>query len=217
LKGKPITCSPYTDLKRAIRLMVENHIHRLVVQRKGQVRGILTPSDILPLIIEKKIDAPIATLVKGRSTPVYQETPLFIAWRILKISRSYALPVLDKNGHLTGIITDRDFFGAGRDSHSTKTFSVSVSGDEDIWTWESVKNIIKCYYEVSDMDLPKDPVKKHMMKRPTTVFIRTPAHKTAEKMYNNNFRYLPVIDHEENLIGMISDLDIISTLLREDI
>jgi len=213
MNKKPVTCTPNTDLKRAIRLMIENHIHRLIVQQGGEIKGILTPADILPLVIEKKVNTPVMALVHRRCAPVFQDTPLFIAWRILKISLSYALPVLDPKGQLIGIITDRDFFGLGKVGHKTRTSSIGMGNDEDIWTWESVRSVVKVYYEVSDIDLPKGPVKKYMMKDPSTVFIRTEAYKAAEKMDKNNFRYLPIIDHKENLVNMISDLNIISTLI----
>jgi CBS domain-containing protein len=152
------------------------------------------------------------TLVHRRCAPVFQETPLFIAWRILKISQSYALPVLNPEGHLIGIITDRDFFGIGKVGHKTTESAMGMGDDEDIWTWESVRNVMKVYYEVSDIDLPKGPVKKYMRKSPTTVFVRTKAAAAAQKMHTNNFRYLPIIDNKENLVNMVSDLDIISTL-----
>lgn len=212
MNKNPITCSPNTDLKRAIKLMVDNYIHRLIVQKDGFVKGILTPHDILPLVIKKKIDRPVIQAVYKRCAPVYKETPLHIAWRVLKISQSYALPVINENGQIVGIITDRDFFGIGKVGHRTETSTIGVGEDEDVWTWESLKNVMKVYYEVSDIDLPKRPVKHYMMKDPTSVFIKTPAYKAAEKMYKNDFRILPIIDSKENLVNMVSDLNIIALL-----
>jgi CBS domain-containing protein len=213
MNKNPITCKPGTDLKKAVALMVENHIHRLIVEKDKKVVGMVTPHDVLPIVMKSQIETPVVNLVKRRCVPVYDETPLFLAWRILKISQSYALPVLDKKGFLVGLVTDRDFFMAGREGHKVKTETLGVGEDEDMWTWESLKPMMKVYYEVSDMDMPGKPVKEYMRKDPTTVFINTPAFKAAEKMYKNDYRVLPIIDNAENLVNMVSDLDIISTLM----
>jgi CBS domain-containing protein len=209
----PVTCKPGTDLKKAVALMVEHHIHRLVIEKDKKVVGIVTPHDILPIVIKEQKEASVASLVKRRCVPIYEETPLFLAWRILKISQSYALPVLDKKGDLVGIVTDRDFFKAGREGHKVKTESLGVGEDEDMWSWESLKPMMKIYYEVSDLDMPSEPVKQFMKKDPTTVFTNTPSYKAAEKMYKHDYRVLPIIDSNENLVNMVSDLDIISTLM----
>ena len=209
----PVTCKPGTDLKKAVALMVENHIHRLIIEKDKKVVGIVTPHDILPIVIKEQKETPVVNLVKRRCVPLYEETPLFLAWRILKISQSYALPILDKKGFLIGIITDRDFFMAGREGHKVQTESLGVGEDEDMWSWESLKPMMKVYYEVTDLDMPSEPVKQFMRKDPTTVFTNTQAFKAAEKMYKNDFRVLPIIDSNENLVNMVSDLDIISTLM----
>jgi CBS domain-containing protein len=213
MNKEPITCKPGTDLKKAVQLMVDNHIHRLIIEKDKMVMGMVTPHDILPMVIKQQVETPVVNLVKRRCVPIYEETPLFLAWRILKISQSYALPVLDKKGFLVGIITDRDFFKAGREGHKVQTESLGVGEDEDTWTWESLKPMMKIYYEVTDMDMPGKPVKEYMRKDPSTVFINTPAFKAAEKMYKNDYRVLPIIDNSENLVNMVSDLDIISTLM----
>jgi CBS domain-containing protein len=209
----PVTCKPGTDLKKAVALMVEHHIHRLIIAKDKKVVGIVTPHDILPIVIKEQKESPVVNLVKRRCVPIFEETPLFLAWRILKISQSYALPVLDKKGYLVGIVTDRDFFKAGREGHKVKTETLGIGGDEDIWSWDSLKPMMKVYYEVTDMDMPSEPVKNFMQKDPTTVFATTPSFKAAEKMYKHDYRVLPIIDNSENLVNMVSDLDIISTLM----
>jgi CBS domain-containing protein len=213
MNKNPVTCKPGTDLKKAVALMVEKHIHRLVIEKDKKVVGIVTPHDILPIVIKEQKETPVVNLVKRRCVPIYQETPLFLAWRILKISQSYALPVLDDKGFLAGIITDRDFFKAGREGHKVQTESLGVGEDEDMWSWESLKPMMKVYYEVTDMDMPSEPVKQFMKPDPTTVFTNTPAYKAAERMYKHDYRVLPIIDNSENLVNLVSDLDIISTLM----
>jgi CBS domain-containing protein len=213
MRKNPITVSPTTDLDKAVRLMVENRIHRLIVISKGKLVGIVTPHDVFPAIIEKNLPDPVISYATRRCVPIYQETPLFIAWRILKISYSYALPVLDKKGQLAGIITDRDFFGLGKIGSVMKSTESGIGEDEDLWTWESLKNIMKVYYEVSDIDLPTDPVSTVMNKNPVTVFAMTSVSNAAKKMYQNNFRILPIVDTNDNLINAISDLEVLASIL----
>ena len=209
----PITCKPGTELKKAVQLMVENNIHRLIIEKDKKVIGLVTPHDLLPLVVKQKVETDIVNLIHKRCVPVFEETPLFIAWRILKISQSYALPILDKKGYLVGIITDRDFFKAGKEGTKTQTEALGVGEDEDAWSWESLKPMMKVYYEVSDVDMPHVAVKQYMRKDPLTSFINSPAYKVADKMYKNGYRMMPIIDNNENLVNMISDLEIISTLM----
>lgn len=53
MSAPPVTVHMDTSIRRAARLMVERHIHRLVVV-DGEDRpvGVITPLDLLPLLIE---------------------------------------------------------------------------------------------------------------------------------------------------------------------
>jgi len=212
----PITIGPEASLQRVVRVMTDNHIHRLLVVKAGTVQGIITPTDLLRFVIEKGSRRKVLEYVKRRCVPIYEETPLFIAWRILKVSNSYALPVLGRDGKLSGIITDRDFFGVGKISGSSRgAKGFAIQNEEDVWTWEGIRNIMKHYYEVSDMDLPKVPVREVMTPDPVTVMSKTSVTTAARKMYRHNFRVLPIVDTEDNLINDISDLEVLQVLLED--
>ena len=209
----PVTVLPETSLCEVISIMVENRYHRIIVAEQEKVVGIITPADILPHMENSGMDRPVEEYVKKRTVPVFEETPVFIAWKILKISGAYALPVLGSDGKIAGIVTDRDFFRVSSVGTTTRLSSMGLDEDEDMWSWESLKNLVKVHYEVSDLDLPTGPLKAIMIKNPMTVLQGTPVWKAAQIMNKFNIRILPISDAEDNLIASISDIDVISAIL----
>ncbi len=129
----------------------------------------------------------------------------------LKVSKTAALAVLDETGHLSGIITDRDIFNSSYVNGRAVARDLKI-GDEDEWTWEGLRNVMKLWYEVSKNELPGVPVREIMVKSPVTVFSKTTVSEAARIMRKNDFGQLPVRDSKDNLLAMIYDLDVISAL-----
>jgi acetoin utilization protein AcuB len=57
---KLITCGPDTEVDEAIRLMIDNNIHSLLVLENGRLIGIVTAKDILSLMLIKSPQGPQA-------------------------------------------------------------------------------------------------------------------------------------------------------------
>jgi CBS domain-containing protein len=130
----------------------------------------------------------------------------------MNITSTEALPVLNKSAQLVGIVTDRDLFSLSFvDTHTSLT-KLGIGDDEDSWTWEGLRNVIKLYYEVSDISLPEIPVKEVMATEPTTVFEKTEIGIAAREMRVHDFGQLPVRDSQDRLAGMIYDFDVVSSL-----
>jgi len=73
---------------------------------------------------------------------------------------------------------------------------------------------MKLWYEVSSVDLPKLAVKEIMIKNPMTVFRKTLVGDAARIMRKNDFGQLPIRDSKDNLVAMIYDIDVVSTLAK---
>lgn len=207
------TISSNSKVEEAVDLMIREDVHFLPVVEKKKVRGIVTPADILIVVEKAEIDTPVEELLRSPCVPIYELTPLTVALRIMSVAKVFALPVLDEEGFLSGIITDRDVFDK---SHVDGTIAMSDLGlaeDEDSWTWEGLRNIMKLYYEESKILLPKIFVKNVMVTEPTTVFSKTGVSESARLMRKNDFGQLPIRGTDDRLFGMIYDLDALTVLL----
>ncbi len=167
------TISPDSDVREAARLIVENGVNHVPVVDNGKLVGIVTPSDLL-IVVEKNSDmTPVIDIERSTCVPIFEGSPLSVALITFKVANVSALPVLDENARLTGIITDRDIFNQTIVDRGVVMTDLGISDDEDNWTWEGLRNVMKLWYEVSRVDLPKLAVKDIMIKNPMTVFRKT--------------------------------------------
>ncbi|MEM4728714.1 MAG: CBS domain-containing protein [Thermoplasmata archaeon] len=211
---EPVVVSPETDLKEAVRTMVEKRLRRLPVVRGGRLTGILTCMDILKIIDKMDLELPIEPFLKGPCVPVFEGTPLPVVATVFHLSGAYALPVLDEKARIVGIVTDQDLYGMSKIDSKRVLSSMGLGEDEDQWNYEGVRNLMRLYYEISEQELPPIPVKKVMVKNPLTVTKKTGVSLAARKMREHNFRQLPVKDSQEKLQAMLFDMDLIQVLLR---
>lgn len=207
------------DLKdtvnKAVRIFLEKGVRHLPVVESNKLVGILTPTDLLELVEKRGQDIPVERVIRSPCVPIYQEAPLAVALITFKVSKANALPVLDETGRLRGILTDRDIFNKSHINGSVAMADLGIGQDEDDWTWEGLRNVMKLWYEVSKIELPGLPVKEIMVPSPVTVFKRTSVAEAARIMRKNDFGQLPVRDSKDRLLAMIYDTDVISILAEE--
>jgi acetoin utilization protein AcuB len=132
-------------------------------------------------------------LVKNRmSSPVITTEPDASIMEVLNLMRSKnirRMPVVDKQGELIGIVSDKDLLNAGP-SNAT---SLSV--------WE-------INYLVG-----KIKIKDVMTKAVLTVSGDTPIEQAARMMVDNKVGGLPVMDNNQ-LVGVITESDLFKILLE---
>jgi CBS domain-containing protein len=208
------TIGPNASVKDAARLMVDMGLSHLPVVEKSKLVGILTPTDLLIVVEKDNPQISVEEIVRSPCIPIYQGAPLTVALATFRAAKVYALPVLDDDAKLVGIITDRDIFNQTVVDSSVVMSDLGMSDDEDNWTWEGLRNIMKLWYEVSRVDLPRLMVKDIMIKNPMTVFRKTLVADAARIMRKNDFGQLPVRDSKDNLVAMIYDIDVVSTLTK---
>lgn len=210
----PLVLSPQDTVETAATLMTTKRVTHFPVVEGKKLVGILTPTDLLNEVEKKASSIPVEDLALDPCVPIYQEAPLRAALVTFKASRVNALPVLDANGRLVGILTDRDVFNKSLINGSVALTALGMGDDEDVWSWDGLRNIMKLWFEVSKIEMPAVPVRDIMVRSPTTVFKKTAVSEAARTMRRNDFGQLPVVDTKENLVAMLYDINAISILAR---
>jgi len=212
MNDDPIFVSPNDDISKASKIFYERRIHGLPVVEKGEVVGVISPRDILRLIETFDGDE-VENYLSPIFVPIYEETPLPAVMKIFRITDVSALPVLDGEGKMVGIVADGDLFTFSHLQESLTKSELGIGEDEDMWTWEGIRDVMRLYYETSKIQLPSVPVKEVMIRDVITVFRKTKISTVAQKMVNHNIDQLPVMDEEDEIMGMIYDVDLMRALI----
>jgi acetoin utilization protein AcuB len=133
-------------------------------------------------------------LIRDRMTrnPVLCTADLSVtdAFDLMKKSRIRRMPVIDKNGKLVGIVSDKDLLRV------TPSPATTLSAYEIPYLLSKVK--------VSDV----------MTKQVITVTEETPVEEAARIMVDNKIGGLPVVDEAHVVAGIITETDIFKTFLE---
>jgi CBS domain-containing protein len=207
------TVSASTPVEKAARLMYEENERRIPVVKKGKLVGLLTPTDLLKVVEKNKVEKPVEEYIRSPPTYIYAGTPANVAAHMMNLSKVYAMPVLNDDGQLCGIITDRDLFDLKYLGENISLTTLGISEDEDSWTWEGLRNVMNLYYQEAKVQHPSDPVSKFMIKDVATLYRRTPAYEGARVMRNNDFDQVPIVDKDDNIMNMLYDMDLIRALI----
>ena len=198
------------DVKDAAKLLYESRIHGLpVLNNRNNLVGIISPTDILNKLPDK-IDEVIEHYFTNLVVPVYQDTPINIIMEIISITRENALPILDDDSKLCGIVTDGDLVKLSHIKESVSHSDMGMGGDEDDWTWEGIRDTIRLHYSTSEVALPTVPVKEIMISNVIKATKNTPVHEVADKMIKNEISHMPVVDSDDRLVGMVTDIDLMA-------
>lgn len=199
-------------VEKAAKILYENRIHGLpVLNRKKNLEGVISPTDILETFSKEK-DEPIEKYYTHRAVPTYGETPINVVMEIINITHENALPILNDELKLSGIVTDGDLFKLSHIKEEIEHSNMGIGEDEDQWTWEGIRDTIRLYHAESKVSLPKVPVKEIMEEDVIRAFRKTPVCKAAEKMIRNNISNIPIVNSDGYLIGIITDIDLLACM-----
>jgi len=200
------------DVKDAAKLLYENRIHGLpVINNRKNLIGIISPTDILKNLYEEynqKVENYFTNLV----VPIYQETPINIVMEIINITHENALPVLNDERKIVGIVTDGDLFKLSHIKESVSQTDFGMGGDEDEWTWEGIRDNIRLHYSISEVSLPQVAVKEVMITKVIKAFENSTVTEAAKKMVKNSISHIPVVDSNDRLLGMVTDIDLMAVM-----
>ena len=212
----PVTISPGSDLPTAARLLLENRIRRLPVVDEGKLVGLVTVADVVGTIADMNIDIPIKDYVEKEVVAIYSQTPLPVVARIMELAGVKAVPVLDSNLELVGIISDRDVISASTIEDSVEMSDMSAGSDDDAWTWESMRDTMSIYYSVSRIKVPNLIGNDVMIREPITATYITSVSDCARKMKRSRIDQVPIINSNRRLQGLLRDNDLLKPLIDSE-
>jgi len=214
MSNNPVLINQDKELEDAARLLYEKRIHGLpVVDLRKNLVGIISPVDILKILPEKNEDI-VENHYTHNLTPVYQENPITLIMEIIKITNENALPVLNNDCKLSGIVSEGDLFKLSHIRESISQTNMGMAGDEDAWTWEGIRDTLRLYYSTTKVDLPPVPVKEVMITDVIKAYSNDPVGEISQKMIKNKISHVPVVDSDNRLIGMVTDIDLMACMFK---
>ena len=115
MTGKVLTISRKENLLHAAKKMAKNNVSCLVVEDNNKPVGIITERDYLrKVVLEEK--QPHEHLVEEVMTLTVRSLPedadVISAFALMKKYNIRRFPVVNRNGHVTGIVTQRNLLNA---------------------------------------------------------------------------------------------------------
>ncbi|MCA6214000.1 MAG: hypothetical protein PWP49_1914 [Thermococcaceae archaeon] len=209
------TVRPNDTLKKAVKLMLEHDYRRVVVvDEQNRVVGILTVGDIIGGYLsknEKMKNIEIEPYYQRYVSVVWKGTPLKAALKSLLLSNAMALPVIDDDGNLVGIVDETDLLKDSEVVRVMKSAELAASSEEE-WILESHPVLL---FEKKELQLPKKPVEQIMT---TELKLATPhmsVYEVANIMAREHIEQLPVVKGEGEIIGLIRDIDLIKAIVNK--
>ncbi len=215
MTSDPLAIEPDTDIAEAARIMTEMRIRRLPVIDNGNLVGILSASDIISAVAKLNDSREIRDhFVSHKTFAICEETPLPVVGRIMELAHVDAMPILNSDNVLTGIISERDLIRCSKIEDDVQTSDFSTGTDDDEWTWESIRDNHRITYGISKVELPNRPVKDVMITKVISVPNNAEISDCALKMKRGRVDQMPVIDNDGRLSGMLFDRDVIRALFE---
>ena len=215
MSSKPLTIRPDVTLNEAAEIMTKMNVRRLPVIDGENLVGILSVSDLVSAVAKLNDHREIgAGFVSKKTYALWEDTPLPVVGRIMELAHSDAMPILNSENKLTGIISERDLIRCSSIEDDVQTSDFSTGTDDDEWTWESIRDNHTISYGVSKVELPNRPVKVCMVKKVLAVPINAEVSDCALKMKRGRVDQLPIINNDMKLSGMLFDRDLIKALIK---
>jgi CBS domain-containing protein len=215
MTAKPISIESDMPIVEAARLLVSNHIRRLPVVEDNRLIGLLSVADIIHALAQTKDKEEIKEKYVSKTFALWEETPLPVVGRVMEISGVDAIPILDAENKLQGIISERDLIRNSSIEDSVGVSDFSNGTDDDEWTWESIRDNHTISFGISKVQLPNRPVKLAMVRNVVAVPQNAEVSECALKMKRARVDQLPVINGDKKLVGMLFDRDLIRAFCRE--
>jgi len=200
----PYVVHPEDRLVDAAKLFVEKRVRRLPVVEDGRLVGIISVADIVRVIATLNIDETIDKYFERNVVAVWSEMPLPVVGAIMEYAGVQACPVIDTDLQLVGIVTDRDLIAKSVVEESLEKADADTAPEMDEWSWESQKEAISRYYQVSKIRL-KDVKVREAMVPPIIALRSSRVSECARIMSQKRIDQMPVVNAHRKLIGMLND------------
>lgn len=205
------TVAPEDPLEEAAKRLLASHARRLSVLKGGKLVGIITVRDMVyRAIAAMGIEKPASDHMRPHAIAIWEGTPIKAAMEIMALSGFRALPVINEDGSLIGIIDDADIINVSKVETESKMSQMAGRTEGDSWTWDSEDRI---YITKRHLKIPDKLVKDAMAKDLITITRRTPVSRCAELMKQHRIEQAPVTAAEGGLIGIVRDVDLLKALI----
>ncbi|GAF96786.1 unnamed protein product [marine sediment metagenome] len=211
----PETVSPRTDIKTALKIMLEKNFRRLPVIEKDELVGLVSVPDILGATLEndEKIGSmEISKFVTRSVNAVWEKTPLPLSYMIMEMAGKNGLFILGEGGSVTGMITVSDYIRLSEvtvEDNISQTFSGTDSTVD--WGWTSKDFLI---VTKKLLRLPGTAVEEVMTKNIISFSEVTTVAECVKTLRDEDIDQAPVLSVTGSLIGMIEDKDLLKLALE---
>jgi len=211
----PETVSPRTDIKTALKLMIEKDFRRLPVVEKDELVGLVSVPDILGATLEndKKYGTmELTDFITRTVDAVWEKTPLPLSYMIMEMAGRNGLVVLGEGGNVTGMITVSDYIRLSEvtvEDNISQTFSGTESTVD--WGWTS-KDFLVVTKKL--LRLPNTAIENVMTKNIINFSEITTVAECIRTLRNEDIDQAPVLSATGSLIGMIEDRNLLHLALK---
>ncbi len=141
----------------------------------------------------------VRDFVRRDLSAVERDTPVAQAIKLLENSGLSSLPVVDEEGRLVGIISERDIIRALVPEYVDMLHSASFL--------PSLDRLAKRLREIEN-----HPVERYMKKEVVVARLDDSDLHVADLMLRKGLKQLPVVDEEGHLVGVVRRIDLLSRL-----
>ena len=197
-------------IKLVIEQMLKSRRSKLPImdEKKETLIGIISKSEnISKLEPESGLLKKVNEYCSDKITVVYENTPANVCAKVLFYSGQEALPVINDECVLVGIVSNNDFLKFADILNFSEQSTIAESDDySDANTGTSTLIIAD-----KILTIPKKPVKEIMTPKNNlkTVYIASLISEAAKKLRNNTIDQLPVVDEDGNLLSLLTNWDIL--------
>lgn len=210
----PVSITQDKDITEAAKLILEHNIRRLPVVEDGKLMGLLTVADIVGALADLNLTDHVGQYSSNESVPVWSETPLNVVARVMELANVKAVPVLNSDLELVGIIADRDVISSSIIEDSVEMSNMSNGADDDHWTWESMRDTMSIYYSVSRIKVPNVLAKDIMITSLVKASYISGVSECALKMKRNRIDQLPIVNANQKFLGLLRDRDLLKSIVN---
>ncbi len=143
----------------------------------------------------------VSQLMTRECPPVYEETPLREFVQALRESGTSGLPVIDREGHVVGFVSERDVIEAALPGG----FELPINSSS---LWPEGEQFSEQLRELADA-----PVRDYMVCEVVKVREDEEDAYVAELMIRKGLKVIPVVDRDGVLVGLIRRIDLLKGLL----
>jgi len=190
----PITIRPEALIPKAARIMLENKITALPVIENGKMVGILTNSDLLRFIIAEypvvKNKKPVSHYMTDEIVSIRPDDSLLEAHRLMGTKRIRSLVVMEGD-KMVGLVTRTDL----------------MSSDPSRMASRNNQKI--------SLQILTESVEKVMSKSLITISPDASIVEAATLLLEHKIHCLPVVDAEQEPVGIITESDLFLMIVQK--